>query len=622
MSKLFACTELSRQQLAAASAMPQARSPISYCGMNARIAPQLPSVLCRMMRIVALCGCLLTGCDGDGDAVSGPAASAAATLGATATRPAASASTIMPPAVSMGVTDAARLLEQATFGPTPSEVTRVAALGFDGFIAEQLTTPATTYSGFTYVPHLAAPGCHFNAASLGSAASTCSRDNYSLFQVQRQFFAHALTGPDQLRQRVAFALSQLFVVSGEKVYEAYGMAAFQNLLLHDAFGNFRQVLEDVTLSPVMGWYLDMARNAKANPAGGTAPDENYAREVLQLFSIGVNKLNADGSLALDANSQPQATYDQNVIDGFSAIFTGWTFAPLPGTQSVWMNPINFQGTMVSFPEQHEPGTKLLLDGVVVPAGQTPEADLKAALDAVFNHPNVGPFIGKQLIQHLVTSNPSPAYVARIAAVFANDGQGVRGDLAAVVKAILGDVEARGAAPSQPDGGHLREPALFITTVLRALGGRSDGVFLNDAITAMGQPLFTPLTVFNFYPPSYLLPGTNTLAPEFFIQNAATGLARSNFINQLILLGGAAPEPSVGGSIGTTVELSSLANVAATSADTLVDALNSQLVHGSLSSAAHEAIVTALNVLPADDGLERARVAAYLIATSQQFQVER
>jgi uncharacterized protein (DUF1800 family) len=525
-------------------------------------------------------------------------------------------------AAPMSLTDAARLLEQATFGPTPSEVTRVAALGFDAYMAEQLARPATGYSAFTYVPQPAAASCQYNATAPLGTASICARDNYTAFQVQRQFFENALTGPDQLRQRVAFALSQLFVVSEEKVHEAYGMAAFQNLLLNDAFSNFRQLIEDVTLSPVMGQYLDMAKNAKADPKRGTSPNQNYAREVLQLFSIGVNKLNPDGSLALDANNQPQPTYDQSVIEGFSAIFTGWTFAPLWGAPSAWSNPVNFQGTMISFPEQHDSGTKLLLDDAIAPAGQTPEADLKLALDAVFNHPNVGPFICKQLIQHLVTSNPSPAYVARIASVFANNSQGVRGDLAAVVKAILGDVEARGDAPSQPSTGHLREPALFITAVMRGLGGRSDGVFLRNVISAMGQEVFAAPTVFNFYPPSYALPGTGSLAPEFFIQNAATGLARSNFVNHLLFRSGAPADPTVKGSFGTMVDLSPFVGATPTPTGTLVAQLSTQLMHGSLSSAAQGIIVSAVNLIPASDALGQVQAAAYLITTSQQFQVER
>jgi uncharacterized protein (DUF1800 family) len=520
----------------------------------------------------------------------------------------------------MTVSDAARLLEQATFGPTPSEVQRVAALGFNAYMQEQLAMPATGYSGFTFVPHTAPTNCKSNPNDPTGSASICARDNYSLFHVQRQFFENALNGPDQLRQRVAFALSQIFVVSGTEIYEAYGMAAYQNMLLNDAFVNYRQLLEDVTLSPVMGNYLNMARNAKYNPATGTPPNENYAREVMQLFSIGVNELNPDGSVALDANQKPIPTYDQNVIEGFSAVFTGWTYPPQGTATSSWNNPINYQGAMVSFPNYHDAGPKTLLNGVTLPAGQTPEADLKAALDLIFNHPNVGPFIGKQLIQHLVTSNPSPAYVARVAAVFADNGKGVRGDMAAVVQAILGDVEARGDAPMDPNAGHLREPALYITTVLRGLGAQSDGVFPRNQIINMGQPLFTPPTVFNFYPPGYELPGSTTLAPEFFIQNAATALARVNFVNQLVYGGGAPADPTVSGSTGTTVNLNALVS-APVSAAALVDELNTQLMHGSLSSDARSLIVTAVNAAPTSDPLGQVKAAAYLLATSSQFQVE-
>ena len=621
MSKIFARAEFS------APAPLQLRLQLRACAAPLRAARHVATSAARreyVMRAAALWAALLVGmlvgCGGSGGS-SGSTATAPAGSGSTAAPQVASKPTRTPTTASLSSTDAARLLEQATFGPTPSEVKRVAALGFNAYLAEQLGMPASGYTGFTYVPHEAPSSCDRNPAAPASAASICARDNYSLFNVQRQFFENALTGRDQLRQRVAFALSQLFVVSGNKIREAYGMAAFQNLLLNDAFRNFRQVLEDVTLSPVMGHYLDMARNAKADPARGTSPNENYARELLQLFSIGVNKLNQDGSLALDAHNQPQPTYNQSVIEGFSSIFTGWTYPALMGAPSSWTNPPNFQGTMVSFPDQHDPRAKLLLDGAVAPAGQTPEADLKAALDAVFNHPNVAPFIVKQLIQHLITSNPSPAYVARIAAVFANNGQGVRGDLAAVVKAILADVEARGDSPPQPGSGHLREPALFITTLLRGLGGRSDGVFLSDQVEKMGQPLFMAPTVFNFYPPSYQLPGSNTLAPEFFIQDATTGIARYNFVAELVFHGGAAADPTVWGSIGTTLDLGSGTFPPLAPANVLLDQLSSQLLHGSLSSAARAVIASALSAIPSNAAAEQVQTAAYLMATSQQFQVE-
>jgi uncharacterized protein (DUF1800 family) len=521
----------------------------------------------------------------------------------------------------MSTKDTARLLEQATWGPIPSEVTRVSALGFDAYMKEQLAAPATAYSGFTYVTHTAPADCKGDGSSPPDEASLCARDNYSLFQVQRQLFQHALTGPDQLRQRVAFALSQIFVVSGTEIYEAYGMAAYQNMLLQDAFVNFRQVLEDVTLSPVMGRYLDMATNAKANPATGALPNENYARELMQLFSLGVYKLNPDGSQLLDASGQLQPTYDQDVIQGMAAAFTGWTMAPVGSATLSWFDTINYQSPMQSMASYHDTTAKMLVGGATSPAGQTPEADLKVALDAVFNHPNVGPFIGKQLIQHLVTSNPSPAYVARVSAVFANNGQGVRGDMAAVVTAVLSDVEARGDEPSDPEAGHLREPALFITTLLRGLGAQSDGVYPRAQMAGMGQSLFTPPTVFNYYPPGYQLPGTTRLAPEFYIQNAATALNRSNFVNQLIFNGGATPDATVTGSTGTSVDLTALVGTPALSPDQLVAEINTLLLHGSLSSQAQALIVNAVSAAATDDPLAQVKTAAYLVGTSPQFQVE-
>lgn len=304
------------------------------------------------------------------------------------------------------------------------------------------------------------------------------------------------------------------------------------------------------------------------------------------------------------------------------MFTGWTYPPLPGAASKWTNPVNFDGTMVVFSDHHQSGSKALLNGYTVAAGQTPAEDLANALDNIFNHPNVGPFISQRLIQHLVTSNPSPAYVARVAAVFANNGQGVRGDLGAVVRAILTDSEARGELPPTNLFGHLREPALFITSALRSLGGQSDGVLLRSTSSAMGQPVFSPETVFSFYPPSYEIAGTQALAPEFGILNAATALARANFINTLIMQGGAQPDPTVAGSTGTTVNLTPLAGAANNPA--LVAQLNQTLMHGSLPADASNIILTAANAAQtgSTDPLAAARAAAYLFLTSPQFQVER
>jgi uncharacterized protein (DUF1800 family) len=525
-----------------------------------------------------------------------------------------------PTATQPSMQDTARLLDQATFGVTAADIAHVQSIGFNAYLAEQMAAPISQYSGFSYTPHTAPVTCQYHAATPTDASSLCSRDQYSLFQVQRQFFIHALNDADQLRQRVAFALSQIFVVSGIEIHEAYGMADYQNMLLNDAFGNYRTLLQDVTLSPVMGHYLDMANNDKTNLELGTSPNQNYGREVLQLCSIGLYELNPDGSQKLDNTGAPIPTYDQDVVEGFSAIFTGWTYAPLAGAAAKWASPINFDGVMESFPDHHESGAKTLLDGFQTPSAQTPDQDLQTALDDIFNHPNVGPFIGKQLIQHLVTSNPSPAYVARIAAVFANNGSGVRGDLAAVVKAILTDAEARGDAPTNDEFGHLREPVLFMTAALRSLGAQSDGVYLRNVIAGMGQTIYSAPSVFNFYPPGYLLPGTSTLAPEFSIDNAATALARANFVNTLIMKGGAAADPTVTGSTGTSVDLSSLST--AQDPNALVAQLNQTLMHGSLSSSASSTIAAALAAQDPADPLAAPRAAAYLMLTSAQFQVER
>ncbi|MBV8742424.1 MAG: DUF1800 family protein, partial [Sinobacteraceae bacterium] len=434
---------------------------------------------------------------------------------------------VSPPQVSAA--DAARLLEQATFGATASDIAHVQSIGIDAYITEQLAYPATQYTGFSYTPHTAPASCRNDGSNPPDAASLCARDQYSPFQVQRMFFMNALRNPDQLRQRVAFALSQILVVSSVEVYEAYGLANYQNILLRDALGNYRTLLQDVTLSPTMGHYLDMARSGATDPSTGVVPNQNYAREILQLFSIGLVQLNADGTQQLTASGNPIPTFAGDTINGLAAVFTGWTYPPLAGATASWNDPINFEGSMVSFADHHQTGTKMLLNGYTVAANQTPEEDLANALDNIFNHPNVAPFVSQRLIQHLVTSNPSPGYVARIAAVFADNGKGVRGDLGALVRAILEDSEARGDAPASPIFGHLREPALFLTSAIRSLGGQSDGVLLRGASSGMGEPVYAPETVFSFYPPGYQIPGTQALGPEFGIDNAATALARANFV---------------------------------------------------------------------------------------------
>ncbi len=331
--------------------------------------------------------------------------------------------------------DAARLLDQAAFGPTDAAVAALQQQGVAAWIDDQLATPATAYAPIDYIDANSAVGCPTGSPS------TCGRDNYTPFPVQLQFYRHALTGPDQLRQRVALAYSQIFVISGIDIRPAYGVRNYQQMLLDNAFVNYRQLLERITLHPAMGDYLDMVNNNK--PTSTVEANENYAREVLQLFSIGLSKLNPDGTTVNDANGVAMPSYDQTVVQGFARAFTGWTYAPLPNATSKWTNPVNYGADMVAFDAHHDTAAKTLLNGKTIPAGQTAAKDLSDALDAIVAHPNVGPFIGRQLIQALVTSNPTPAYVARIAAVFDDNGSGVRGDMKAVIRAILLDREARG-----------------------------------------------------------------------------------------------------------------------------------------------------------------------------------
>ena len=338
-----------------------------------------------------------------------------------------------------GAADVARLFDQATFGPTPALLAHARALGTKAWVEEQLRAPPTLYSGFPVEPARQRPGCN-NWPAATRLELRCYRDTYTLFQIERQFFLHALNGPDQLRQRVALALSEIFVATNHD-YPAYAMASYQNLLRRDAFGNFRTLLEDVTTHPVMGRTLDVVNNSRAHP------NENYAREILQLFSIGLVELTPQGQPRAGKGGAPRATYGQATVEDLARVFTGWTYAPMPGRPLTWAGEPRYDVAMVPVESEHDTRPKRLLPGCAdLPAGQGTRADLAATLDCIAGHPNVGPFLGRHLIQALVTSNPSPAYVGRVSAVFADNGAGQRGDLAAVVRAILLDPEARGDTP--------------------------------------------------------------------------------------------------------------------------------------------------------------------------------
>jgi len=325
--------------------------------------------------------------------------------------------------ISVAANVADRFLEQTTFGPTTSLITQVQYSGLQGFLTAQYALPITTYP-------LPASG----ESGLGA--------------VQQRWFVQNLTAQDQLRQRVAFALSQIFVIGGAKVTDPTGYTNYLQLLENDAFTNYRQIMQDVTLSPAMGDWLDMVNNGKPNTSKGDHANENYAREFMQLFTIGTSQLNPDGTYQLDSGGNQIPTYTQNTVEAFALAYTGWTYPLAPGATQQTYNPAYWTGPMVGVDPNHDTTAKQLLvyPGVsgsgILPAGQTVAQDLQGALDNVFNHPNVGPFVADELIQHLVTSNPSPAYIQRVASVFDNDGSGVRGDMKAVITAILMDPEAR------------------------------------------------------------------------------------------------------------------------------------------------------------------------------------
>ena len=496
--------------------------------------------------------------------------------------------------------DAVRFLQQASWGANTASIDRVRTLGFDGWIEEQFNLPPSGY--FAHV----------------NAAPTTNDDN-RMATFQARFFGLGIAGPDQLRQRVGWALSQILVVSGLTIPDGPGMAIYVDLLNQNAFGNYRQLLRELTLNPAMGDYLDMVNNRKPNPTTGRIANENYAREILQLFSVGLFRLNADGTLALDGQGRPIPTYDEAVIQALARVFTGWTYAPKPGQPNNTSNPVNYLAPMVLHQINHDVGAKTILGGVVLPAGRDGNVDLDEALDVIANHPNVGPFIGRQLIQQLVTSNPSPAYVARITTVFNNNGAGVRGDLRAVVKAILLDSEARGATSPPPPFGKLKEPTLAMLQLVRALNGTGDGLGLAGIARNMGQDPYQAPSVFNYFTPDYQLPGTALFAPPFQIHTEATTVTRSNWVNTLIFGTVGVPFGPTGTSVA--VDLAQFDALAANPA-TLVDALDQRLTHGAMSAGMKATIVDAVGRISATRARARVQNALYLVATSAQFNVGR
>lgn len=523
-------------------------------------------------------------------------------------------------------TQAYRFLNQATFGATEDSAQRFGTgddpAEYARWIDEQLVA----------APSLQLP--YVQAA----VPDPLPRGFYrQALNVQRAdiWFQNVLRGDDQLRQRVAYALSQIMVVSQVKLAKyPIGLTDYYDTLTRNALGDFRQLLEDVTLHPMMGIYLSMMGNQKPDEANHIRPDENYARELLQLFSVGLVRLNPDGTPKLDALGQPIPTFDQAVIEGFAKVFTGWDWACVdeaPDDCAFGQTRPLFEvqsRPMQAFADQHAPGTKRVLKyagaaRTSVPDGQTAEQDLEDALDNVFNHPNVGPFISRQLIQKLVESNPSPAYVRRVSAVFDDDGTGRRGNLAAVVRAILLDDEAR-AAPEGPAAGKTREPVLRLTQLWRAYdAAAASGKYtsFNPTPTFAQGPLTAP-SVFNFFSPFFAPAGAiadqGLVAPELQLATEYQETLIANFFyTQAFALNS---QSGVSDPDAIVIDIDADLPYAPTPSS-LVTQVANRLLAGRISGTLRTQVEQQVARVDASDAPRRVAEAIWLIATSPEYAVQ-
>jgi uncharacterized protein (DUF1800 family) len=497
-------------------------------------------------------------------------------------------------------TEIARFLNHATFGATETDIALVKQIGYEAYLKQQFELPLPEYPVYADVTTQAPAEAECN--------KVCRRDNYAAYPLQVNFFRNALTGQDQLRQRVAFALNQILVVSGQdnQIRHPSRLQPYLKLLDKLAFGNYRQLLEEMTLNPAMGVYLDMAGNKN------TAPNENYARELLQLFSIGLYELNPDGTQKKDKNRQPIPTFDQAVIGNFSRVFTGWNLAQ--STQDSSLR--SYSTPMIETANNHDFGQKTLLGGEVVGADKPMSVDLYIALNNVFSNSNVAPFISRQLIQHLVSSNPSPAYVGRVASVFKTSG----GDMKQVISAILLDRES--LKPPVSSAGHMRGPVLWLTHLLRAFKVNettSDFVLSDSYLPAqfdLLQDVYKAPSVFNFFPPDYALPNTTLQGPEFAIYSTSEAFKRVNLAYALIFH--QIPVSNPDRPKGTWIDISPFTPLA-TNSTQLVDRLILQMMPEGMSSSMRNTLIKTLDTMPAN---ERVQNAIYWIATSSKYLIER
>jgi uncharacterized protein (DUF1800 family) len=502
-------------------------------------------------------------------------------------------------------TAAARFLDQTSFGPTQATIAHVQQIGLAAALQEQFNEPASVFS------------------QPPSPDSECPNRNFNC--TQSDFLKIALEGNDQFRQRVAMALSELWVASNSNDNV---LPFYLNTLSNDAFTNYRTIMHDVTLSPAMGFALNMVDSGVA-PAGQIA-NENYGREIMQLFCLGLNLLNPDGTEQTDGRGNPIPTYTETQIQAFARAFTGWTYASTDGgTPTSLTNPANWKAMMVASDRWHDTTAKTLLNGTTLPAGQSAEQDLEGALDNIFAHPNIGPFVARQLIQHLVSGNPSAAYVQRVAAVFADNGSGVRGDMKAVLTAIVMDPEARAGdtqtgdeadtSPAIPTGGHLREPLLWTTNVLRGLNAgpisTSDPypfVSLSSVLAYVNEAPYSQETVFNFFSPKYVIPQTTINSPEFGMENTGSVPLEQNLANFLV-------HNQIAG-LHVDVTATSAAGQQAADPAQLIDFLGSIYMHSQMPSDMRSALIGVVSAIPASNPQARVTEAVFLIVTSAQYKV--
>jgi uncharacterized protein (DUF1800 family) len=525
-----------------------------------------------------------------------------------------------PPPPPITKVEAFRFLNQATFGPTDATAQQVITQRYEAWIDGQLAQPAS-----------------LQLDEVQAAFALLSRPVMNVGQLHQDrvaaWFSNSVRGPDQLRQRVAFALSETMVVSEVALNQyPWAVADYYDMLARNAFGDFRKLLEDVTLHPAMGVYLSMLGNQKPNLALNIRPDENYARELMQLFSIGLVELNPDGTTRLDTQGQPIPTFDQAVIEGFAHVYTGWSWAGAVNFGQARATIANQVQPMQAYPEQHDTGSKRVLSYpgaalTIIPGGQTPQKDLADALDNIFNHPNVGPFIARRLILRLVTSNPSPEYVSRIARVFNNDGNGRRGNLGAVVRAILLDAEARNASTNATHG-KTKEPLIRLTQLWRAYDASSGSGVLTipGASFIFGQGPLQAQSVFNFFSPFYAPPGEiaagGLVAPELQIATEYLNTQVTNYFfatavcyvpQPLSFCPVVRPETVI---IDTAAELALAGNPPA-----LVDKVADRLLAGQIPASLRTAAIAQVERAPVSLPTLRVAEAIFLISTSPDYVVQ-